>query len=70
MLFVCHGEISCHGLVTIEKPSMNRGALSWFHNVCELRLLNIEYFFTGNSFKSKLKIIGEFRCSLAICWRH
>ncbi len=45
-------------------------ALSWFHDVFELRLLNIEYFFTENSFKSKLKILGEFRCSLEICWRH
>jgi hypothetical protein len=38
-------------------------ALSWFRNVFELRLLNIEYFFTENSFKSKIKIRREFRCN-------
>jgi len=47
---------------------MSRGALSWFHNVSTYSGEVIEYqtIFTENSFKSKLKITGEFGCTLSI----
>jgi hypothetical protein len=47
---------------------MSRGALSWFHNGVTYGGEAIEYWiiFIENSFKSKLKIIGEFGCPLDI----
>jgi hypothetical protein len=62
-----HGT-SCHALDTIEKPSMSRVALSWFQNVltCNGKVFEFLNFFTENSFKSKLKFIGEFEHALGI----
>jgi hypothetical protein len=74
-LFAClpHWDLSnygasCHTLGTIGKPSMSRGALSWFHNGLTYGGEVIEYWiiFIENSFKSKLKFIGEFGCPLDI----
>jgi len=47
---------------------MGRCALSLFYNVFTYcgEVLNIESFFTENSIKSKLKIIGEFGPTLGI----
>jgi hypothetical protein len=44
-LFVCHVEISqtTMPLVTIGKPLMSRGKLSWFHNVLTYGEKNIKY---------------------------
>jgi hypothetical protein len=53
---------SCHPLGPIGKPLMSRGALSFAF----IMLLNINNFLTEILFKSKLKIIREFGCSLGI----
>ncbi len=44
-LFVCHLEISqtIMPLVTIGKPLMSKGKLSWFHNVLTYGEKIIEY---------------------------
>jgi len=53
---------------TVGKPLMGRCALSLFYNVFTYcgEVLNIESFFTENSIKSKLEIIGEFGPTLGI----
>ncbi len=42
----------CHAFGVIGEVSMNKGVLSWFHNVSTYNAEVIEnYFFIGNSFK-------------------
>jgi hypothetical protein len=57
-----------HSFDTIGKLLMNRGPLSWFHNVLTYDEKVIEYsnFHPKNSFKSKLKFIRVFGCTLGI----
>ncbi len=52
----------------VGKPSMSRGALNRFHNVSTYgkEVIDIKYFFTEFSFKSKLDFIGEFGGALVI----
>jgi hypothetical protein len=58
-------------LVQLESPQW-----VWVHGVGFImfqpkveKLLNIEYFFIDNSFKSKLKTIGEFGHTFGIFWK-
>jgi hypothetical protein len=57
---------------TVGKPSMSRGASSWFDNVLTYNGEVIEdptNFSLKKSFKSKLKFIDEFGCALDVVGR-
>jgi hypothetical protein len=59
-------------LDTVGKPSMSRGASSWFDNVSTNNREVIEdqiNLSLKQSFKSKLKFIDEFGCALDIVGR-
>jgi len=68
-----HGDLSnhsasCHTLGTVGKPSMSRGAPSWFHNVPTYGGEVIEYWtiFPLKFIWIKTKNIGKFVCTLSI----